>query len=541
MDSRPPQASALLKATATAVLRAAALAGLLAQGGCTSTTEIVLTIDTDLAVTEMDQVQISIVGPSQQASGPYSVNLSAPDAPALPLTLGLTPGGAPSSVSIQVVGFLGSAMVVTREVQTEFVANTLSRVSILLTLSCVGMTCPSGQTCDQGTCVSIEQSGVALPAWTGVPPRLNTDAVPIAGRSVWSSGWHSCATKGSSFSCWGQNANGELGAGPAVDPFVSTRRAVVGLPSLSSVGLGEYHSCVCDETGQAWCWGSNTYGQIGAGGTGAKQTTPTQVLLQATPTPVPLDDCVQITSGGYHTCALRRGGIVSCWGRNNAGQCGQSASSQMLTMPSKVPGLAAVVEVRAGESYTCARQANGYVLCWGDNTLGQLGDGTLTSREAPKRVSGVSNPAEVIAGRFFACVRYGTGTVSCWGETPDVLVGMAAGPDKLPVDVAGITDAIQVGIGHAHACVLQATGAVSCWGSNEYEQLGDPNALDTATPIPVASIPSDVTSIAVGDVHSCARRATGTILCWGQDAVNQLGDNNGGGQATNGPVSVIGF
>ena len=489
-----------------------------------------MVIDTDLAVpAELDHVQLSLWGPSQ-AVDPISVDLRGSGAPAFPLTLGLTPAGALSPVTIEVAGQRGIDSVVVQDVRTAFLEGTKRTLRILLTLSCQGITCPSDQTCRSGTCGPIDRPGDSLPPWTGTaPPRLDDQSTLIGGRSVWAAGWHSCATKGDTLSCWGRNDDGELGISST--ERVPTRRAVMNLQTPpASVALGEFHSCVCDRAGQAWCWGRNAEGQLGTG----------DVQVHLAPVAVVgLSDCVQIAGGGYHVCAVRAGGSVSCWGRNNEGQIGQPAATTPVATPVLVPGLSAVVEVRAGERFTCARRTNGTILCWGDNSLGQLGDGTLTSRDAPGRVMNLpSPPSELAAGRFFACARLGTGHVSCWGENSAGVLGGAPNPSRLPVDIAGLDDAVQIATGHQHACALHLTGSVSCWGSNQYGQLGDGTGLNSAVPVDVTDVASDVTSIATGIVHSCARRSGG-LTCWGQNILQQLGDGSGADQAR--PVRVVGF
>ena len=527
----PRRAHRFTAPRATDALRALALMTLWATSGCGDLTEIVLTIDTDLAVpAEIDQVQVAITGPTRPVA-PLMVDLTAASAPAFPLTLGLTPAGALSPVSIEVVGLQAGAPIVTRDVQTSYVSGTSRLLSILLTLSCRDIMCPTDQTCALGACAPLAQPGATLPPWLGkVPGRMSTDATLILGRSVWANGWHSCATKGTSFSCWGRNLDGELGIGTTAT--VTTRRAVVGLPPPHAVGLGEYHSCICDQTGQAWCWGNNSDGQVGPD-VGQDHLTPTAVAG--------ISDCVQIASGGFHTCALRTGGVVSCWGQNTSGQCGQPNTTKAVTAPKQVPTLGGVSELRAGETYTCARQNNGAVVCWGDNTQGQLGDGTLLSRETPARVSNLGNLSELVAGRFFACGKLESGGVSCWGYNVVGGVGSTlGGPARIPVPVPGIDDALQIGIGRNHACVLHVTGGVSCWGDNQFYQLGDATGLSSVTPVDVVDIPNDATSLAIGDVHSCARRASGAIVCWGQNTLQQLGDDDTGAFQMR-PINVIGF
>jgi alpha-tubulin suppressor-like RCC1 family protein len=297
------------------------------------------------------------------------------------------------------------------------------------------------------------------------------------------------------------------------------------------VGLGQLHSCICDQAKQAWCWGRNKEAQLGTG-----DVTPSLI-----PTPVPaLVDCEQIAGGAHHTCALRTDKTVWCWGQNTDGQTGQPAGAALVMTPQMVPGLSDVAEVQCGEMYTCARKADGTILCWGRNESGQLGDGTMTARSTPAPVSNLTTDiAELAAGRFFACVRHTSGQISCWGNNSNGQLGVATpATSSVPVPINGITDALQVTASHQHACVIhRATGVVSCWGGNLAGQLGDGTMTNSLTPVDVVQIVG-VTSVAAGAQHTCASHSKG-VSCWGDNLVNQLGD--GGTTNRSRPVTVSGF
>jgi alpha-tubulin suppressor-like RCC1 family protein len=306
------------------------------------------------------------------------------------------------------------------------------------------------------------------------------------------------------------------------------------LGPVVSVAVGYNHTCVCDSSGQAWCWGSNSDGQLGTGDT-KNQSKPT--LVEG------ISDCVQIAAGGFHTCVKRKAGngTVTCWGRNAEGQIGTAVSTTPVTRPKDVAGLNAVVEVHCGEKFTCTRTTASAVMCWGDNSQGQLGDGTTTTRDVPARVVNIptspSPAGEVATGRFFACARMTSGEVWCWGANLKGAYGTTS-PVKSPVQLPNLEKVTQVAAGHDHACFLQVSGAVSCVGSNQYGQLGDGTGLNAIVPVPVLDIPSDATSISAGTVHSCARRSTGTV-CWGQNILGQLGDGSTADELR--PVAVVGF
>ncbi|MES1165270.1 MAG: hypothetical protein ABUR63_05920 [Verrucomicrobiota bacterium] len=516
------------------------------MSACRSPTNIVLVVDTDLVVPgEIDSVGITVTG-SEPAPPVPTVDLTAPGAPAFPLTLGLAPAnGSSGSVDVAVVGYLQGSAVVQQEAGTMFVGGSQRMLRMLLLGSCKGVSCPTDQTCGSMGCSPTAIPGTSLPPWTGSAPPRPSVSMPIGGRTVWANGWHSCANEGPTLYCWGQNYDGEIGNGSQVNAKI--RQAVFQNPS--AVGLGQHVTCACDKQGQAWCWGRNTEGEIGIGGTAGAGT---DVLK---PTKVPgVTDCAQISGGAYHTCVVHTGGTVSCWGGNGYGQVGQPTGSSpkvttpggdmpVLTSPQKVPGLMGAVEVEAGDYDTCARLADMTISCWGRNDSGQLGDGTTTSRSTPAPVGGLGADVVGLAvGRAFACVWHLSGRVSCWGGNDSGQLGNGAtGMSAVPVD-AMVTDATQLAAGFKHTCAIRSGGGVSCWGRNETGQLGDGTTTTSLTPVSVANIAPgqvQVNSIAAGSVHTCARYAD-SLVCWGENVVNEVGDDTSMSPRLL-PVTVAGF
>jgi alpha-tubulin suppressor-like RCC1 family protein len=497
-----------------------------------TTTEIVLVIDTNLTIlVDVDHVDISVAGSQMQPTIP--VELGAAGAPAFPLTLGLTPAGAASgvTVTVTVVGSLRTRPVVQQDAETTFVDGSKRMLRMLLLGSCMGSSCPTGETCGLDGCQPRATPGPSLPSWTGAAPArpAPSSTTPINGRTVWVNGWHSCANEGKVLYCWGQNSDGEIGNGTTQN--ANARRAVMNVQDPGAVGLGQFISCICDRAGQAWCWGRNVEAELGTGSTSMTVPIATQVPG--------VTDCAQIAGGAQHTCVVHRDRTVSCWGANGSGQTGQPESMAMVTSPLLVAGLADVVEIQAGEKYTCARKNDMTVQCWGDNSRGQLGDGTMTSRSTPAPVAGLAaDIVEISGGRFFACARHAGGLVSCWGGNGNGQLGNGSTTDSaVAVDIPAVGDATQLAAGFQFACALRRTGALSCWGGNQFGQLGDGTTTGSSTPVTVVDI-TGVTSIAAGSVHACARHAHG-LACWGQNIVNQIGD----GTTTDRwrPVSVAGF
>ena len=514
---------------------------------CHQSTEIVLVVDTNLTSYDIDQVNIAVTG--MQTTN-IDVSLAAPNTPPFPWTLGLEPGGQSGTIAVSVVASLMGNPVVQQAAETTFVDGEQKMLRILLLDSCVGMACPGGagdQTCNAGTCASDTVAGPLLPSWSGSAPARPAPSatVPIGGRTIWANGWHACANEGNVLYCWGQNYDGEIGDGNLTN--AASRKPVTGLAPPVAVGLGQHTTCSCDQLGQAWCWGRNVEGELGLGTASDGATMPVQVPG--------ITDCAQITGGADHTCLLHaQDGTVSCWGSNANGQLGQPASANgscsestgspvpCILSPTKVPGLANVADIHAGDQYSCARGSDMTVSCWGENSSGQLGDGTTTSRATPAPVKNLgADVVELSTGRWFSCVRHQSGAVSCWGSNSSGQLGNGnTNNSSVPVAVNGVTDALALAAGHQHACALRSGGAVWCWGGNGDGQLGNGTTSDSLAPVEVVGL-VPVNMIAAGDVFTCARAATGAAFCWGENVVHELGDGENKPTNRSQPVSVVGF
>ncbi|HEU4409361.1 MAG TPA: hypothetical protein VFS43_29145 [Polyangiaceae bacterium] len=201
-------------------------------------------------------------------------------------------------------------------------------------------------------------------------------------------------TKEGSVYCWGiasdcGGAAPDDGLGTPESEYLYKPKAVPSVSSIKALGQGTI-PCAVGADGRAQCWGRNDLGQLGRGTSG-------NALLGAGPVAT-LDAVVQMASGIAHACAVKEDGTLYCWGANNKGQlgatCGPTLPCQTntTTNTSFVPNaskvdLAGVVEVRPAGSFTCARTADSKVYCWGDNSKGQLGDGTTgVGRAKPEPV-----------------------------------------------------------------------------------------------------------------------------------------------------------
>ena len=238
-----------------------------------------------------------------------------------------------------------------------------------------------------------------------------------------------------------------------------------------------------------------------------------------------------LTAGDGHTCMIAADGHVWCWGDNALGQLGNGTKTSSVA-PVQVSGLADAVEVSAGADTTCARTAGGTAWCWGAGLDGELGDGISTGSSVPVAVSGIVNAISISAGGLHACAVLSTGSIRCWGSNSSGELGDNSDiGSTTPVDVVGISDAVSVEAGDAHTCAVRAGGMASCWGNNGDGQLGD-STVGSSSAIPVG-VPglTDAAKVTAADYHTCAMTSDGESYCWGDGYYGQLGDGTGGGTA----------
>jgi alpha-tubulin suppressor-like RCC1 family protein len=350
----------------------------------------------------------------------------------------------------------------------------------------------------------------------------------------------SCVVDGGRVACWGFNRHGQLGDGTYVQRAAPAR--VVGITDAVQVASGVDHACAVRKTGAVMCWGDNTHGQLGDGST-TDRLKPVVVAG--------LSDAVEVAAGHAHSCARRRSGAVACWGSNAAGQLGDGTRTDHRR-PVAVAGLTRVAEISAGGDDSCARLTDGKVACWGTDARGETGtppsrrtmdvfeivvgnwDGpkgggdlkeTVYAQTRP-RLLAIDDAIAISVGASASCAARSNGRVTCWGTNTFAQLGSKDSVEAGTfVDVPDVRDATGISIGFTHACARIRDGSVMCWGDFDkiYMQNGQKvQGSKTLAPTPIAGI-TDADEVSVGIHHSCVRRASHKLACWGMNEVDQLG------------------
>lgn len=321
----------------------------------------------------------------------------------------------------------------------------------------------------------------------GTVSASSSSPVVVSGLSgvtaVATGGFHSCALlSDQTVRCWGENSDAQLGNNSTTPSSVPV--TVGGVTDATAIAVGTYHSCALRSTGDVVCWGSNVNLQSGS----ALAADFPRALV---PTPAgAVTGATAIYTGGFHSCALVAGGL-KCWGDNSTGQLGTAGVPEASAAALDVPGFTSGVEsVGLGDTHMCAMAA-GAVSCWGDNTYGQLGNGTASATPvlSPAPVAGLSLVVDVHAGFTFSCVRHSTGRVSCWGRNGEGELGDGTTTDRYTPGFVGgsLNNVSSLTTGSLSACVTVTTGGTRCWGYGASGALGNGTTGDALTPVVVTA------------------------------------------------------
>ncbi len=403
--------------------------------------------------------------------------------------------------------------------------------------------------------------------------------------SISAGGYHTCGIRAndSRVLCWGEGVYGMLGDGNAnvhnvLNPILTTdSSAYKSLDTISDFTCG-----IRANDSRVLCWGRGDYGKLGDG----------NISVHNVPNPILITDFSEyneISTGAFHTCGIRTSDSrVLCWGRGISGRLGDGITSDhSVGNPTLTQDSSASRDLNLGFSHNCViRKSDSRILCWGYGFLGQLGNGGTADKSVPTLTTDVSAYTILTTGAQHSCgVRTNDSRVLCWGEGSDgqlgdgsIIVHKILSPNLI-IDSSGYStdetcgfscisnscgDGVIIGgeecddnnivngdgcsstciieinpcfgdcgyfklsSGIYHSCAIRNNDSrVLCWGRSYYGSIGDGRIDDHNVYSPILSTDtSGYLSINAGGYHTCGLRDDKRVLCWGLGTNGQLGNGD---------------
>ncbi|MCB9738240.1 MAG: hypothetical protein H6747_03160 [Deltaproteobacteria bacterium] len=328
--------------------------------------------------------------------------------------------------------------------------------------------------------------------------------------------------------CWGKNDQGQAGVVNS-KADVGKPTLVAGLKDIVQVSAGTDHTCALDKAGKVWCWGDNSYGQLGDNG-----SSDSDKPVEATQ----ITDATYVDAGGDFTCWITKTATVKCLGSGSSGRLGYGSTSSSKT-PVEVKGLTGVVALHTQYYFSCATRNDQTLWCWGYNYDTQL-DADLSSTVSEPVIRKGAMAVQSADGGYATSCWTSAGNVWCVGDNSDGQIGDGTTDDaSIPYLGKGPTGVIAVPGGGDHSIALTTSGTMWATGANFYGQMGFDDSDDQLGWIKTG-FPTDIIAVDSTNDSICAITKAGKVVCAGQNTDGQLGGGATGGSSSK-PVTVLDF
>ncbi|MCL2680110.1 MAG: hypothetical protein FWF11_01335 [Coriobacteriia bacterium] len=323
---------------------------------------------------------------------------------------------------------------------------------------------------------------------------------------------------------WGWNGNGATGRG-VIAGSQNTPAQVGTATNWRSVSAGLNHSLGLRADGSLWSWGSNGNGKTGLNTIAGDQTTPIQVGTAT--------NWTQVSAGNLHSLGIRSDGTLWAWGTNLDGRTGLGTTTGNQLTPAQVGTATNWASVSAGNTHSLAIASDGTLWAWGSNSLGRTGLGTLAgTQNTPLQVGSATDWMQVSAATDHSLAIRSDGTLWAWGDNwlGRTGLGTFSGTQNTPLQVGSATNWTQVSVGDAHSLAVRADGTLWAWGDNTQGRTGLGTLAGIQdSPLQVGSATDWLSAYASHNGnHSFGMRLDGTLWAWGRNAEGQLGLGNAG-------------
>ena len=362
---------------------------------------------------------------------------------------------------------------------------------------------------------------------------MNSNMTVVAGRAAMGDGdekdtikvvsvslgdTHTAAiTESGDLYCWGNNSHGQVMEDDGSSYMVPPRTPRKILSNVASVSLGERHSTAITTDGDLYSWGSNGFGQAGIDSDQYK-TAPSKIL----------SNVASVSARGCHSAAITTDGDLYCWGENYHGEIGNGSTDDQYT-PTKI--LSDVASVSYGDTHTAAITTSGDLYCWGGNSYGQVGNGSTDNQYTPTKI--LSDVVSVSLGFNYSAAITTSGDLYCWGDNSFGKVGGST-PLYISTPAKILSNVVSVSLGFNHTAAITTSGDLYCWGENWGGKVGNGSTSTQYTP---AKILSNIAAVSLGDNHSVAITTSGDLYCWGYNGDGQVGNGSRDAQYT--PAKIL--
>ena len=319
--------------------------------------------------------------------------------------------------------------------------------------------------------------------------------------------------------CWGMNNAGQLGIGEMGDfthkPYPVP---VFGKYEWKELAAGEWHTCGIQKDNTLWCWGKNIFGQIGIEESG---------FLSDYSEPVKVNDdtWLKVTTGNSHTCAIDNEKRLWCWGDNSFKQLGNGTNINCIIPEPSFHGK--WESIQAGDNYTCGLNDENKMFCWGYRKDRFY---VTPRPVDPKEINVSNIGQISLGDHHICIIKddqtlwcWGVVDFIYDSEGNNKLISRKQFDDFPPTRLGDAYWKVIDGGAHFN-CGIRLDDTLWCWGGlNDFGQLGTYDRFDSKEPKQVG-YDSDWLSVSTGRSHVCAQKQDKSLYCWGANFAGQLGD-----------------
>ena len=297
---------------------------------------------------------------------------------------------------------------------------------------------------------------------------------------------------------WGDNTFNQVSS--AEKMLYNAPTVITADTKFTAVSAGGYHTLALDENGNVWSWGDNSFGQLGRS---SEENTFGMILSEI--------KFKAISAGGTHSLAIDTDGNIWAWGNAQNGRCGAGENTENISEPVQITENTSYQKISAGGMHSLALDENGAVWVWGNNVLGQLGDGTVEDAYTPKKMEFEGEVEVISAGLQESAIIDSSNKLWLFGE--GVLY---------PQLLEESQDFYTVSLGNKFGLAIDCNRQLWGWGANDFGQLG--SASEKEQTMEKSAFTQPVSVIECGGTHSLLITNNSDIMASGNNARGQTGN-----------------